>query len=96
MPSKASLTSLQRPVVLTGFDLEIECPKCRSQQICADDGNARHAIAGDEFVALHGFPGRYMLTYRLHCWSCSCYFSGRLVIRSRSAPFPQDPGMGRV
>jgi hypothetical protein len=32
-----------------------------------------------------------MLTYRLHCWNCACYFSGRLTIRSRSAPaFPRS------
>ncbi len=97
MPSRPILSTVQRPVVLTGFDLEIDCPRCKSQQICADDGNHQHAIAADEFVALHGFPGRYLLTYRLHCWRCAEYFSGRLTIRSRSAPgFPEYPGMGRV
>lgn len=82
-----SLPSRVRPVVLTGYDLEIDCPTCNTKQIVGDDMHGvASALAGDEFVALHGLPGRYVLEYRLHCWNCAEYFSGRLTIRSRSAP----------
>lgn len=91
MPNKPILQTRTRPVVLTGFDLEVDCPHCGKAQLAADDsGNPKHAQAGDEFVALHGFPGRYLLTYRLHCWECGEYFSGRLTIRSRAAPYAGD------
>lgn len=82
-----SITSPLRPVLLTGFDLEIDCPKCQVRQTVADDPDGTaSAVSPDEFVALHGFPGRYVLTYQLHCWTCGELFSGRLTIRSRSAP----------
>jgi hypothetical protein len=82
-----------RPVVLTGYDLEVQCPYCNALQFCSDDGRRSHAIAGDELLTLHAFPGRYLLMYRLHCWGCAEYFSGRVTIRSRAA-WPSPQGMG--
>lgn len=78
------MRSVQRPVLLTGFDLETQCRSCGAVQVVSD-GEATPS-AGDEFVALHGFPGRYVLQYRLICWTCGNLISGSLTIRSRSAP----------
>jgi len=81
------LQARPRPVVLTGYDLEVDCPACGHQQTVGDGAYGQaSALADDEFVALHGLPGRYVLTYRLHCWQCADWFSGRLTIRSRAAP----------
>jgi len=86
MPNTGSLSAPSRPVVLTGFDLELNCPRCDAVQLVADDSADSCFLAPDEYVALHGFPGRYLLTYQLHCQRCSHQFGGRLVIRSRAAP----------
>lgn len=88
-----SLPTREKPVVLTGYDLEIDCPGCGTKQIVGDSqhaaplGSISSALAGDEFVALHALPGRYVLNYRLHCWQCTEFFSGRLTIRSRAAVY---------
>jgi len=74
-----------RPVVLTGFDLELDCPHCRVRQVVADDTGDSQLKSPDEFVALHALPGRYVLIYPLLCWTCGEFFGGRLTIRSRSA-----------
>jgi hypothetical protein len=82
MPNDQTLQPPARPVLLTGYDLELQCPNCGVVQIFADDSdwNPRN----DEFVALHALPGRYLLHYRVKCWTCDEPFSGRVSIRSRA------------
>lgn len=72
-----------RPVVLTGFDLIVDCPQCRQKQIVSDDSSG--TLGNDEHVSLHAMPGRYLLNYRFRCWNCSNPFEGLLTIRSRAA-----------
>jgi len=86
-----SLIAPSRPVLLTGYDLELECPKCHERQVVGDATTSAKGC-GDEYVALHALPGKYILTYRLHCWGCNDFFGGRLTIRSRSAPDAAQAG----
>jgi len=73
-------------VVLTGYDLEIDCPECRTRQVMGEDADGALATVSDEHVSLHALPGKYILIWKLRCWQCGHPFSGSLSIKSRSAP----------
>lgn len=80
------LQSRARPVLLTGYDVEIDCPQCNTRQIVGDDPDgSMAAVSGGEHISLHALPGRYILLWRLTCWNCGNAFSGSLKISSRSA-----------
>jgi len=81
MPNTRSLQARPRPVVLTGYDLEIDCPECKTRQVVGYDVN----LDTHEHVSLHALPGVYLLIWKLRCWNCSHPFSGSLKIASRSA-----------
>ena len=75
------MQSVTRPVILTGYEIQIECPRCGVPQALDDDTR----MASDEYIGLHAFPGRYLLTYSLRCWTCGDHFGGRISIKSRAA-----------
>lgn len=76
----------EKPVVLTSYDMVVDCPQCRQKQIISDDVGALNAVLGnDEYVSLHALPGRYVLNYSFRCWNCNHHFAGLLTIRSRAA-----------
>lgn len=74
----------EKPVVLTGYDIIVNCPTCKQQQVVSDDIGG--VLGTDEHVSLHALPGRYLLNYRFRCWNCGHFFEGLLTIRSRAAP----------
>lgn len=85
-PNMATLKPREKSVVLTGYDIVVNCPQCRTQQVISDDVGALHCVLGtDEYVSLHALPGRYVLNYSFRCWNCTQHFSGLLTIRSRAA-----------
>ena len=81
-----------RPVVLTGYDLELDC-FCGSRQILGSRPGPGGLNPG-ELVELYAYPGRYLLRYSLQCWSCGEWLNGGLTIKSRSAPVAAPAGYG--
>jgi len=79
------MVTRDKPVVLTGFDLVVDCPTCRTKQIMSDQPELRSTLGQDEHVSLHALPGRYVLNYSFKCWNCEERFAGLLTIRSRAA-----------
>lgn len=80
-----------RPVVLTGFDLEVECPRCGDVQLTSDSVESLLSCVGSrDHLELVATGGRYRLTYTLWCWSCGHTFSGRLSVTSRAALRSED------
>jgi len=81
----------EKPVVLTGYDIVVNCPECSTQQVISDDVGALHGVLGtDEYVSMHALPGRYVLNYSFRCWNCNHHFAGLLTIRSRAAQRSTD------
>lgn len=82
----ASLQVRSRPVILTGYDVEIDCPDCKTRQVVGDDPDGTLEAISGEHISLHALPGKYILVWNLKCWHCGHAFSGSLSIKSRSAP----------
>lgn len=84
--------SASRPIVLTGFDLEITCPRCGDLQLVSDDlDGALAALGSRDVISLTATGGQYKLLFTLWCWSCGHTFSGRVAIKSRAAVIGGDP-----
>jgi hypothetical protein len=94
MPNTRSLSARPKPVILTGYDLELDCDACGKRQLIGDDPDGTLAAVSGESVTLHALPGRYLLFWDLRCWHCGKINKGRLTISSRSAG--HDPERRRV
>lgn len=83
--STKPLAPRPRPVILTGYDVEIDCPGCNTRQLVGDDPDGTLETVTGDHISLHALPGSYLLIWRLTCWQCAHPFSGSLKILSRSA-----------
>ena len=68
--------------LLHGYELVLACPDCHISQTMGDD---TVPLDQGEHISLHAAEGRYILNYRVRCWTCNATYEGSLTVRSRSA-----------